>query len=490
MGKQASKSRRNFLKASAAGAAGLALVGPGLKKASAADLPVKLIPLSTTKINQDIDNLRVAYITDAAMVRSNVWGSFVNFCDPNGTVNGAVYPVIKSNMDKLACALANKADAGDAWSTIFKLAPGKSWGTAKAAIKINSIGGATDCVHASVPILAKVIEVLIGKGMPAGNIVVFDMTKTGAKDIYSRWRGTALPAGIVFGGVNPDPASNNNIYTAKFPAGYSMDASQCIDGVDIYVNIANNKGHDQTNNYSGVTMSLKNNFGTVCFGHNGMDQLAASNSCDYIIGNPSATMPAKQQLCIVDSLFLGNAGDWAGGTQNGNNANSIVMGTFAGAVDYVATKVIRIPKIPGGINSGIVDQFLTKFGYTTADGTTITTITKDTGKGLVDASNWQTETLPRENQHLSREGVVQISVAGSGIKTLNTTAYLSKGESVRSAEIFTVQGRKVRTLSAAGTMHIVWDGKANSGSLVPPGSYIVKVQGSRTQVSSEVLIQR
>jgi hypothetical protein len=495
MSKKICEGRRNFLKTSAVGAAGLALAGPLSKKAKAVDLPVKLIPLSTTKINQDVDNLRVAYITDdtakpaECMVRSSTYPGFDSFNNPTNATTGVNYANVKTKMDKLACALTNNADIDAAWGTLLKIPSTKTWATAKAAIKINSIGSD----HAAVPIVAKICEVLIGKGMPEANICVFDMTQGGAKGIYDKYRGAGkqLPAGILFGGNGNDAASTNAKYTAKFPAGYSMDATYCIDGVDIYVNIGNNKGHDQTDNYSGVTMCLKNNFGTVCFGHNGMDQLTAANSCDYIMGNIPTAYPAKQQLCIVDSLWAGNPGDWSGGISNGNDQRTIVMGTFAGAVDYVTTNVIRKPKFSSSTNYSVVDQFLSKFGYSAAtDGATLKALTTGSGKGLVNAADYITSTLPRENQHLSRAGVVQISVAGSGIKSLNTTAYLSKGETVKSAEIFTMQGKKVRTLSASGGMHIIWDGTTDSGSLVRTGNYILKVQGSRTQTASEVIIQR
>jgi hypothetical protein len=493
------KNRRNFLKSTAAGVAGLAILGPAMKKACAADLPVKLIPLNTTKINTDIENLRVAYITDAAMVRSGTWGNFRTFNDPANTASGCVYSVVKSNMDKLACALANKTNATEAWDTIFKIPSTKQWSGAKAAIKINSIGDANGCVHASVPIVAKIVEVLMAKGMPASNINVFDMTMSGAKAIYDTFRGAgkSLPAGLVFSGVGGDAGTNNNSYNATFPGGYSMPASMCIDGADIYVNIANNKGHDRYDMFSGVTMCLKNNFGTITFGHSDMDHLAAANSCDYLIGNPSATMPAKQQLCIVDSLWLGNPGDWAGSAGNNNNANSIVMGTFAGAVDYVAALKIRSPKFPAGTgspawNQTIVTQFMTKFGYTTADITTIMTETTAAGKGLVDASKIAVnEIVPHNFANLERHGYVRFSVSGNGIRPFSANLYLAQGENARSAAIYTVQGRLVRTLPVGrGTSMISWDGRTDGGRVTGAGNYIVRIAGQKTTAAEQITVRR
>jgi hypothetical protein len=476
-------SRRNFLKASVVGTASLAIAGPMVKKARGADVNVRLINISQTPINQDIDNLRVAYITDAAMVRSSTWPGFATFNDPNNTTTGCVYSIVKANMDKLACALANKADAQQAWSTILKIPSNKTWATAKAAIKINGIGSATTSLHASVPILAKLIEVLMSKGMPAANITIFDMTQNvGA--IYNNFKGDGkpIPAAVVFGGGGGD-----NV--AVFPAGWKMNATKWLADCDIFINVANNKGHDQTDNYSGVTMCLKNNFGTVNFGHNGMDQLAAANSCDYVLGNIPTTYPAKAQLCIVDSLWLGNVGSWAGDASNNNNANSIVMGTFAGAVDYVATRLIRMPKLPGGINTGIVDQFLTKFGYTAADGTTITTKTTGPGKGLVDASTFQATPVTKESFALYKHGFVSFEV-NYGNKMIHSNINFSKNDAIRSAQIFDIKGRLVRNLKIQNNFKVFWDGRAENGFLVDTGNYILKISGNKISVSESFVLTR
>jgi hypothetical protein len=244
-------------------------------------------------------------------------------------------------------------------------------------------------------------------------------------------------------------------------------------------------------------MCLKNNFGTITFSHTDMDHLMAANSCDYLIGNPSATMPAKQQLCIVDSLMLGNPGDWAGGVSNNNNANSIVMGTFAGAVDYVATLKIRNVKFKAGSatpawNQNVVTQFMTKFGYTAADITTIMTETTAAGKGLVDASKFSvTEIAPYENRNLAGHGYVRFSVSANGIRPLYADLYLAQGEQARSAAIYSLQGKLVRTLSVQpGAGRITWDGKNESGNVVRAGTYLVKITGGHTTAAEQIVVRK
>ena len=481
MKQKETESRRNFLKTSATAAVGLAIMGPGLKKAAAADIPTKVVNLSTTPINQDIDNLRVAWITDSAMMRNNKWGGFDTFNNPAATTSGAVYPVIKDNVDKLACALANKTKVSDAWATIFKIPPTKTWATAKAAIKVNCFAGD----FPTVAIVARICEVLIGKGMPAANVCLMDGNSSG---IYSKYTGAGkqIPAGVTF--------SNAKDNTLVFPDGTKSTVATALASADIAVSIAVNKGHDRFDEFSGVTMCQKNHFWTMDCGHIGaagaFAKLARNNSCDHLIGNIPTSYPAKQQLCIVDSLWLGNPGDWAGGINDGNNANSIVMCTFAGAADYVATMKIRATKMSGW-NQPIVDRFITEYGYTAAAKTTVMTAQTGAGAGLVDAKGIAVETLPHENLNLSREGIVQFSVLGSGLQPMHTNLFLTKGETVQSALILDLQGKKIRTLNApVGSMHVIWDGRTDGGSLAHAGSYVVKIKGERSRSSGEVFVRR
>jgi len=191
---------------------------------------------------------------------------------------------------------------------------------------------------------------------------------------------------------------------------------------------------------------------------------------------------------------MGNAGDYNGGINNGNNGNSITMATFPGALDYVTTMKIRVSKFAASTwNQPIVDRFITGYGYAASAITTVMTpiAANVPGAGLVDAgTTGSIESVP-ENPNLSRHGVVQISVSGNGIRPFNTTLNLSKGETVQSAEIFSVQGRKVCTLALnSGSNRIVWDGMTNSGNLAKSGSYILRIKGQKTVMSGDLVLSR
>jgi hypothetical protein len=505
MSKKTLESRRNFLKASAAGTAGLMVGVPMAKKAAAATVNTAIINLSTTPINTDIDNLRVAWITDQAVMNANHhWPGWDGFNTPTpaaGTTNAVVnYSAVAADMDSLACALANTLDPSTAWSTIFKIPATKTWATAKAAIKVNTFSG----LYPSVAIVAKVCTVLVGKGMLPANICIYDGGYAGAfNNANYVGAGKPIPAGVTFG-----PGTGGN--TVTFPTGLtnlwsqSASASPSIDGVDIFVNCAVNKGHDRYGEYSGVTMCQKNNKNTIDFGHagntDGMPALMYVNSCDYVVGKIQAgvpsSYPAKTQLCIVDCMWAGDPGSWAGAVTDGADQRSIVMGTFAGAVDHVAVIKIRAQKYQSGggfpaWSAAIVDQFVTAYGYTAADITTLMTPQTGAGKGLVEAGKVAIQVVPQENPHLSRQGIVQITLTGNGIRPIVANVNLSKGETVQSAEIYTVQGRKVRTLEInPGSNHIVWDGMSDSGRSVNSGTYVVRLRGQKTETAGDLVVSR
>lgn len=503
MAKKTSAGRRNFLKTSAIGAAGFAIMGPTARKAHADTINTTLVNLSTTPINQNVDNLRVAYLQDApaktvtatSMVRSTNYPGWASFNNPTNTTTGVNYSLVKTYMDSLACALAAKTDPATAWATLLQKPASKTWATTTAVIKPNAFENMNPCV----PIVSKICEVLIGFGMPAANITLCD---NGGD--CSKWLGTGMcPAGV--------KSSGGLANTVVFPAsagGESFGASSTVATADILVSIGCNKGHDQWVEYSGVTMSQKNTKGILWFSCNnnvanpaalGIQHLVNNNSCSYLLGNIPTTYPAKMQLYIVDSLWMGDNGDWTGNITSGNNGNAIVMGTFGGAVDYFTTMKIRSQIFQAGGNAGagwnqsIVNNFIPGYGYPTSANTTVMTAVGATvaGPGYVNVPATSSSVIPQENPHLSREGIVQLSVSGNGIKTVNTTVYLTKGETVQSAEVFNVKGSKVRTLALnSGSNHILWDGRADSGSLAKAGSYVVRIKGQKSVASGEIVLSK
>ena len=104
------ESRRKFLKTSIACAAGITAINPLIKNLHAEE---RAAWTDKMPINPSIDNLRVAYCTDASMITgSTVWWDYDN---QNRNVSKTR---VSDNMDRMAITLAQKRNAADAWTTI------------------------------------------------------------------------------------------------------------------------------------------------------------------------------------------------------------------------------------------------------------------------------------------------------------------------------------------------------------------------------------
>jgi hypothetical protein len=374
------KSRRDFFKASAGGAAGVWVASrAGTAKAQASGSPWPAT--GYMQINPDIDNCRVAYITDTSMLTRTTYN---NFTDAN--TNAIDHAKVKANLDKVACALARKASPADAWATIFRKPTAKSWSQVKVAIKVNACG----YYKPSVAAVAKFCEALNALGVPYPNITVFDggaASGSACPNEYPPFQTSGkLPAGVVF-------ISRGDTYPVSID-GWATNSVTVVRDADIFIDAAVNKGHDRKAQFSGVTMTLKNHVGTINFSHPGDDpgvyKLCAYHKHEAILGMPTADIPPKQQLCFVDSLWAARPGDWVGGVDSGAQLQTLVMGTLAGVVDYFTTNKVRIRKY-NDWNVTRVNEFVEGFGYTAAERAALDTMDPNAdskGRGFVDAATY------------------------------------------------------------------------------------------------------
>jgi hypothetical protein len=330
------------------------------------------------QINPSVDNLRVAYIKRPGMVTRPKYGSgdFVErFRDAN--MNALNHKLIKESLDKLARGLTRKASTEEAWRTIFRKPGSKSWAETRMAMKVNANGYFNPCWSA----LAKFCEVLKSFGMRYSNMTIYDAGGASDQDVLPKYgffrdRGDLPPVNL--------EGLNMSTYSTEDPEGRIVKSLTVVRDADILINASIHKGHDRFTQFSGVTMALKNHVGTISrednneFRHFGVDTVpGVIRLCGYskmatILGNPSATVPVKQQLCFVDSTFVGQPGDWKGEVRDGDVLNTLVMGTFAGATDYLITKKLRPfadGTYPGynDFNVPRVDEFLTAFNYSKGD---------------------------------------------------------------------------------------------------------------------------
>jgi hypothetical protein len=253
--------RRDFLKAAAVGAAGAAGIG-----AFKFD---KLFAQSTggwvagMPINPAIDNARVICCNDPNMLTGPPQPA--TFAGQNAVVNAAV---VDANMDTMAMQLAQKTNAADAWSTIFRTGNAGGWASTRAAIKTNGIGSSTTN-RQRVAVIKKVCDVLIGLGVQPSNIVLYDACND-ASAWYNPYidltdstkiRAVMSTRASSLGGYAPVTLVNWN------PAGGTCGCpADLVNGkIDILVNIAVAKTNSNVGgNYSfgAITACMKNHFGT------------------------------------------------------------------------------------------------------------------------------------------------------------------------------------------------------------------------------------
>ncbi len=336
--------RRNFLKMTAAGAAGLAFGKPS--KAFAA-WPTT----GTMNINSTINNMRVVACYDTRMMSTP---TAMTFAAENAAVNSAQ---VAANMDAMAMSLAGTTTASTAWSTIFTSS--KAWSATKVAIKVNTIEPKN---MARVAVIQKFCEVIAGLGVPPANIIVYDGNATfgGGMSNYTPYFSLTDATKIQAVLSNYNDSLGGTVST-PIPGGTSATCSADIANgtIDILINI-----FEQQRTRHVVQrrrdVEPKEPFRHIRSDHE-LDYIFNINKSDAIIGGT----PVRQQLCFIDSLIANKASNT--GTPE-VMPNYLVMGTFGPAVDYATIENLR--KTVLGItpaSQSIMDSYITTFGYATTD---------------------------------------------------------------------------------------------------------------------------
>jgi hypothetical protein len=475
--------RRKFLKITATGTAGMIVGGLSPKKLSAlpADNAAGSAWQDGMRINPDIDNLRVVFCHDPAMVNSNPVSWTME--GQNDVVN---IEQVRTNMDKLAVALAQKESPGEAWATIFQN-PGKDWSAVNAAIKLNGNGNN----WARLAVIEKVCLELNNLGVEYGNITIFDQHFSMLDYFSTDYVRANLPPGVQvsrhLGGTEQITLSTGESVTCA--AGLANGT------IDLMVNIAPNKGLDvpEVGNF---TLSMKNHMGSIRYSlvqyrapfsyhldipggqDRAMETLVAMNQSDAVLGGT----PPRQQLCIVDSLW----GMKGGPTGVPDLAlHCLVMGTLSPVVDYLTIKKIREekPEDEGGKPYGmgvtntvqtVVEEMLSGFGYN---------INSDEIQNLdfLDALAYQPPASMKRKKSAFSPGnsgsiTIAVSVPGRTSRIRFPSVNLLGPPRLG---IYSMQGRFIRSLTVpdGGKNKLVqWDGRYQNGKTVPAGNYIIKLR--------------
>lgn len=349
-------SRRRFIRTAASGAVA----------ASAAPMflsPRRALALAPgTTIHPNISMLRVVGVHDDNMTKEQrprtPWDQQEELVR---------WDAVQTNVDRLACALAQEKDPGKAWRAIFVKPPGKSWSDVVVAVKVNHIF----VQRARSAVVSKVCHALTDVvGVKGSNIFLYDACHGDNMSRKTRYSG--LPEGVhlanKWGSYNKRVA----ISVPYFDGTRKTDClDHLVDGtVDILVNIALCKGHNMQ--FGAFTQACKNHFGTFTPrpGHGkggGADYLLGLNKTPQILGEMDSqgrvTFP-RQQLCLIDALWASEAGP-SGLSQV--QPNRIYMSASAATLDYQVATKFRRDTMGWRVNGNVAERFLTEFGHTASD---------------------------------------------------------------------------------------------------------------------------
>jgi len=315
-----------------------------------------------TLIHPNVNNLRVAGITDPSMTKAAEVG--IDWVRQEELV--AQKPVWE-NIDRLACALTDLKNPEQAWQSIFIRPPRKPWSEAIVAIKTNHIM----VQHTRSAVMSKICHVLTDVvGVKGSNIHIYDACH--GSDLSKETPFKGLPEGVR---IEDRWGGSNTNTLVPSPWGSGNDKAKClkhlVDGsVDLLVNISMCKGHSST--FGGFTMTMKNHFGTFSPwpGHRdqALEYLVALNKTEEILGpmdkQTGKILYPRQQLCLVDALWASRPGPGGNPT---HQPNFLAMGVMSPIVDYVLATRFRGEKMGWAPNMEALSHFLPAFGYTEAD---------------------------------------------------------------------------------------------------------------------------
>lgn len=475
---KASTSRRNFLKATAAGGAGLIVSDGILKTAFSKEESVSRRGI---EINPNINNLRVVYIEDSAMLENGTSTTFGTFSAANDKVDA---DKVKENMDKIACALANNADVQTAWETIFQKPANKDWGDLKIAIKPNCAAGSSNgqsYPHALIAIINTVCNVLIGFGAKGSNMTIYDICD------FSKSPSTFYPANSMVSGIKFAGPGSGTYNTSPYKA------STVVRDADIIINIASCKGHSQVGK---TTLTLKNHIGTMKLEcpDDVQDMIDIHNS-EAILGNPvPGSVPPKQQLAIIDCLWTAKDGPTK---PPDKSPCMIVMGTLSPAVDCFTAIKLRLEKWSYSGTRSTFISYCTRYGYDADDDIEPLLVDPspdpdDLGRAWLDANEWSPTGIQQNSSSTLKNTVIKFSVIGANFKPITQNILLNQGENIKSISIVNMKGRIIRNLSLPSNNEnlLTWDARNQQGRIVSASTYILKIAGTKTEKAVKFMLQK
>jgi uncharacterized protein (DUF362 family) len=450
-------SRRGFLRTTAIGTAGL-LIGPQLLRSSTARAS------------------RLSRVVWAHNNEATTGWTTVN----QGPVTQMVHAAV--------CSLTGLPSAAEAWKSLF---PGIT-PTKKIGIKINLACG-------DVPTHPQVVNAIVegllmmdldGSTLPPENIIVhdYDTAFLCAQTGYAvNWGG---PGVQYVGSDHPSIGFDmTHTYTISYPGGSTSNhhVSKIISQYcDYLINAAVIKDHDD---YAGVTLDMKNHFGSF-----DNISITATHYAGFNTSLPSLSMILRDQIGDKTKLFLidGTFGLYNGGpgytppwhTPPNWAFNSVLVSRDIVALDKIGTVKMNVERAlhslpalnPGHIHAAALPPY---------------------NLGTDDLSQIELIELP-----LSSQGIAEGPAASGAVDLLApypnpasgscTLSFACRGAATAELVITDATGAIVRRINAgrhgAGTHRYGWDGCDERGHRVASGTYFVRLRSGEDTLQKRVVM--
>jgi hypothetical protein len=512
MKKGTSPKRREFLKISAAGAAGIALTSGGMNRILAK--PAARTANGTAPLNSMPGRVVVNFNKNAPAALST-------------DATAAQVTTIKTMVDDAIKLLTGITDIGTAWKSLF---PSTLSMTSKILIKIpQGFNNSLSVAHwSSVQAITDGLQKMtFGASpntttFPAANITIFD--GTGTNNLTSRgFTAANFPnINIVF-----YPASSASFAAfADSPKNYSGSASlpyaTVLNAAAFLINVFSPRGHGTQ--YGDFTLGFKNHYGTFDAPTLPHDNSPSPNAGQTIRNlNSTGVVYTKNMLSMCSGIWGQYEGSGPGGspqnystyskhmdpTSTNTTPTTIIMSTDPVSAEMQAIKMMRIQ---GAKTYAVADMpdYLKASGGVAVTGTNWppdpAAASVMDNIGVIDESkmkvlnilNGVITTGIEDRESLSRESGSPAFVTAKQINGHNCTFIEFKlpadrigGEAVLS--IFTVSGSLVCRMprKILGVLNSYsWDEKDGQGRLVSKGTYVVRLESGMISQSSRFRIVR
>ena len=352
-------------------------------------------------------------------------------------------------------ALTNQPDPGEAWKSLF---PGITTSSI-IALKVNTLFSSMPTHPEVTYALCEGLKLMQieGEPFPENNIIIYD--ESSYRLSQGGYTLNSSGVGIRCFGTN-QVGYSSDIYQV---AGSNQRISRIItETADYLVNISVLKNHSM----AGVTLSLKNHYGTC----NAPSNLHA-NYCDPYIPALNALPVINDIKClsIIDALFGIRSGGPGGYPQF--TTNKIIMSEDIVAGDYVGRQLLA----DNGCN-------------TIGQATHIDTGAIDYGLGTndpdqMDIINIINPTTAIDDQNPVSPNAFQLRQNFPNPFNLRTQIRFYVPDAAEtSLQIFNIQGQSVRKLVTgslqSGWHNVAWDGKNDFGKAVSSGVYLCQMQAA------------